>query len=385
MNLYGDYLDDPVYDDGYGHEDEENCWKIKDENDTQAELPGGVECEHKNTMQEGGMTVCTYCAKVLGESQLVASYSYNKTGHLMGKKHKKNNEGSIKMLGGKGSRRLKSSRKKDTISSDTLKLYEKRIEGIADVILGPGMDYESICVSAKYFYKIAWYYNIVFGYSADLVAGACLYLGIRVQKRPPAILLMDISHELKVDIWEVSAVFTRIARMCHIHGKDLNQTEPLDLLSRFAKELKFESEEVDKRITATSFKIFQKMKDDWLNLGRRVCGVCGACLFIAARIHKSPRSMREIIKVARISFSTLESRLAEFERTEASRLTAEEWEQGKHQQLNPHYPPAYVRNRIQEGTDLILAAQEKSTSIKRKAVNMTEDRPRKVQKTCGWG
>jgi len=385
MNHYGDFIDDPVYDDYYGHESEENSYyKIKDEDDNWGDLPGGVKCEHKDTIQEGGMTICTYCAKVLGESQLVSNHSYDASGHILGKRYKKGKKGvTVPMLGGKGSRRLKSSRKPgNTIGEDTLKLYEKRIERIADVIMRPGMNRESICESAKYFYKIAWYHNVVFGYSPDLVAGACLYLGIRVQKRPPAILLLDISHELKVNLFEVAAVFTRIARFCHICGKDLNQTEPLDFLQRFAKELKFESETIEKRIIATSMKIFQKMKHDWLSLGRTISGVCGACLFIAARIHKSERSRQDIVEVVKISLSTLESRLAEFEKTEASRLTAEDWEQDKQKQLNPHYPPCYIRNRMYEENKLMVDAKEETTSLKRKAMNTTEDRPRKLQKTC---
>lgn len=385
MSQYGDYIDDTVYDDYYGHDLEENSYyQIKDEDDNWGELPGTVKCEHKDTMQEGGMTVCTYCAKVLGESQLVSNRSYSTSGRILGKKHRKGKKGgSVQMLGGTGKRHLKSSQKLGTtISEDRLKRYEHRIERIADVILGSGMDHESICESAKYFYKIAWYHNIVYGYSADLVAGACLYLGIRVQKRPPAILLLDISHELKVDFFQVSAVFTRIARFCHISGKDLNQTDPLDLLRRWAKELKFESEPNEKRILATSVKIFQRMKHDWLSTGRTVSGICGACLFIAARIHKSQRSMQDIVKVVRTGLSTLESRLAEFERTEASRLTVEDWEQDKQKQLTPHYPPCYIRNRIWEKKQLVVAPKEETISLKRKAVNITEDKPRKLQKTC---
>jgi len=366
MDLYGDY-DDSVYDDDYGMQCENDDYRVKSEEDMSEE----VQCEHKDTMQEGGMTVCTYCAKVLGESQIVSITSFNQDGRLMGKKHNKRKRGSTKIIGGHGSRRLKSSRDINTIRPETIKLYERRIENIADVILDSGMDLQSICCSAKYFYKIARCCNIVYGYSTDLVAGACLYLGIRVQKRPPPILLLDISHELRVDVFDIAAVFMKIARMCHIHGKDLH----------------FGSKE-EKCILATSLKIFKKMRDDWLNVGRRTCGVCGACLFIAAKIHNRPRSMHDIIKVVRVGFSTLETRLNEFVRTKASRLTVEDWEHGKQNKLTPHYPPSFVRNRISEK---ILAAAEKNdpvkppdknTSLKRKAVNLTENRPSKIQKIC---
>ena len=55
-------------------------------------------------------------------------------------------------------------------------------------------------------------------------------------------------------------------------------------------------------------------------------GVCGAALFIAAHVHGFERSKRDVVSVVHICEATLRKRLTEFEKTDASGLTVEEFD-----------------------------------------------------------
>ena len=49
---------------------------------------------------------------------------------------------------------------------------------------------------------------------------------------------------------------------------------------------------------------------DWIHLGRSPMGVCGASLLIAARFHGFQRTRQDVLKVVKISDSTLKRRLS---------------------------------------------------------------------------
>jgi len=68
------------------------------------------------------------------------------------------------------------------------------------------------------------------------------------------------------------------------------------------------------------------MKRDWMQVGRRPAGICGAGLLIAARLHGFRRTQREIMQVVKIGDVTLRKRLMEFEDTPSGKLTPEEFE-----------------------------------------------------------
>eukprot|EP00656_Telonema_subtile_P028613 TRINITY_DN3114_c0_g3_i2.p1 TRINITY_DN3114_c0_g3~~TRINITY_DN3114_c0_g3_i2.p1 ORF type:complete len:418 (-),score=129.00 TRINITY_DN3114_c0_g3_i2:57-1310(-) len=69
------------------------------------------------------------------------------------------------------------------------------------------------------------------------------------------------------------------------------------------------------------------MKRDWMQTGRRPSGVCGAALFIAAKIHHFSRTIIDIIGVVRVGETTVKKRLAEFEDTQTSAITVAEFTQ----------------------------------------------------------
>ena len=88
------------------------------------------------------------------------------------------------------------------------------------------------------------------------------------------------------------------------------------------------------------------MKRDWIQTGRRPAGVCGASLFIAAKLHGFRRTPKEIIQVVRVCDVTLRKRLYEFEETASSMLTAEEFDTIDLDQEQD--PPAYTSSKLKE-------------------------------------
>lgn len=71
------------------------------------------------------------------------------------------------------------------------------------------------------------------------------------------------------------------------------------------------------------------MTRDWLTIGRKPTGLCGAAIFIAAKLHGLPRPTKQVIEVVRVCEETLRKRVDEFSKTRAAELT---W--SKFQELN---------------------------------------------------
>lgn len=76
----------------------------------------------------------------------------------------------------------------------------------------------------------------------------------------------------------------------------------------------------------TALRLVASMKRDWMQTGRSPAGICGAALFVAAAMHGLSRSQDEVVGVVHVGSSTLARRIAEFERTPISALTAQEFD-----------------------------------------------------------
>eukprot|EP00362_Geleiidae_sp_MMETSP1317_P002094 CAMPEP_0201282416 /NCGR_PEP_ID=MMETSP1317-20130820/5607_1 /ASSEMBLY_ACC=CAM_ASM_000770 /TAXON_ID=187299 /ORGANISM="Undescribed Undescribed, Strain Undescribed" /LENGTH=76 /DNA_ID=CAMNT_0047595017 /DNA_START=553 /DNA_END=783 /DNA_ORIENTATION=+ len=73
----------------------------------------------------------------------------------------------------------------------------------------------------------------------------------------------------------------------------------------------------------TALRILQRMKRDWMTIGRRPTGLCGAALYLSARIHGEEKTEEEIETTMPISKSTIHKRLLEFKISPAAALTME--------------------------------------------------------------
>ncbi|XKL63690.1 hypothetical protein PGB90_006054 [Kerria lacca] len=78
-------------------------------------------------------------------------------------------------------------------------------------------------------------------------------------------------------------------------------------------------------VCTTALRVLKRMKRDFLHCGRRPSGLCGSALIIAARFHKIPKKLKDIVNIVHIQEVTLRKRLMEFGDTPSSSLTTDEF------------------------------------------------------------
>lgn len=99
--------------------------------------------------------------------------------------------------------------------------------------------------------------------------------------------------------------------------------DPVIYITRFAALLDFGDETQKVALDAT--RLVNRMGRDWMQIGRRPSGICGACLLLAARMNNFRRSIEEVVQVVKIADVTLRKRLAEFKETASGSLTVSDF------------------------------------------------------------
>jgi transcription factor IIIB subunit 2 len=117
---------------------------------------------------------------------------------------------------------------------------------------------------------------------------------------------------------------------------------PEDLIYRFAMKLEFG--EKMSTVAETAIKLAQRMNLDWIDMGRRPSGVCGACLIVAARMHNFRRTVTEVVYIVKVTTATIQKRLDEFKLTPSSTLTVEEFLNDESRGA-PHDPPSFYEKQ----------------------------------------
>ena len=215
-------------------------------------------------------------------------------------------------------------------------------------------------------FKLAVQHNFIQGRRTRYVAAACMYVACRKSKTPH--LLLDLADALQVNLYMLGATLLKLVRVLHI---SLPIVDPSLYIHRFAAQLQLQPNQSlsaassashhkdvgrgtasTHMVAMTALRLVSRMKRDWLQVGRRPSGICGACLLIACRMHGYRRSHREILDVVRVCDATLRRRLLEFVSTPSSALTFVEFEQhnAADEGLEPtavkddgHNPPAFTR------------------------------------------
>ena len=132
-------------------------------------------------------------------------------------------------------------------------------------------------------------------------------------------LLIDFSDVLKTNLYELGSLYLKIIELLHM---TIPQIDPSLFIQRFCNRLKFGM--LTNKIAETSLKILQSMKRNWLHLGRRPSGLCGAAIMIASKCHNQNRSLTEIVDVVHVCDGTVKKRIIEFSGTPMSNITKEE-------------------------------------------------------------
>ncbi|ORY33138.1 hypothetical protein BCR39DRAFT_521422 [Naematelia encephala] len=158
------------------------------------------------------------------------------------------------------------------------------------------------------------------GRRTEYVVASCLYLMCRKEKREH--MLIDFSERLRVNVFELGTTYLKLRNILHIKAEE-TAVDPAIYLVRFASRLEFGEQYTT--VATDASRLVKRFQADWMTLGRRPAGVCGACLVIAARMSGFLRTPDEIAQVVKVSPTTVRRRLLEFANTTMATKTVAEW------------------------------------------------------------
>ncbi|KNC79611.1 hypothetical protein SARC_07999 [Sphaeroforma arctica JP610] len=197
----------------------------------------------------------------------------------------------------------------------TLANSRRVIQGIA---AGLNLKTDHVDMAQNY-YRLALSVKFTQGRPTRNVAASCLYLVCR--REETSHILLDFADVLRVNVYIVGAVFLKLCQALHI--ENLPIVDPCLYIHRYALKMEFGSK-ID-IVEETANRIIQRMKRDWIHLGRRPIGLCGAALLLAARMHNFSRTMKDVVDNVNVYNQTIQNRLEEFAKTESGGLSLEEF------------------------------------------------------------
>lgn len=190
------------------------------------------------------------------------------------------------------------------------------IKGIAKSIgeaLGIG---ETQINSAIRWYNLSMQFNFTRGRKTQVVLAACLYITCREEETPH--MLVDFAYILRVNVFKIGSVFLKLIRLLNI---SVPLVDPSLFVPRFCSKLQLPGQGVAK----TALRLIARMDRDWIVIGRKPAGICGAAILIASRIHGNERTVEEVAGVVKVCESTINKRLVEMKETPTANLSISEF------------------------------------------------------------
>lgn len=108
--------------------------------------------------------------------------------------------------------------------------------------------------------------------------------------------------------------------------------------------MKLDFKTATNKVAEDAVRMVQRMSLDWMVMGRRPSGVCGACLILAARMNNFRRTVTEVVYVVKVTTHTIQKRLEEFKLTPSSALTVEEFLNNEFLE-SAHDPPSFYEKQ----------------------------------------
>ncbi|KAI1420510.1 hypothetical protein F5Y12DRAFT_111854 [Xylaria sp. FL1777] len=198
---------------------------------------------------------------------------------------------------------------------------------------------ESAIESAIMIFKLVLNENWLQGRGMDKVVPVCLYAACRREDKCD-VMLIDFAELVHINVYELGHVFKDLSNIYSFQNNNVRSIIPEDLMMRFAEKLDFG--EFTNKIAADATRLCQRMGRDWMVMGRRPSGICGACLLMAARMWNFRRTVREIVYVVKVTTHTIEQRLDEFTVTESSNLSIENFLNQEFLESR-HDPPSFYK------------------------------------------
>ncbi|CAB89885.2 Transcription factor IIIB 60 kDa subunit [Schizosaccharomyces pombe] len=277
-----------------------------------------------------GNTYCTQCGVVVEQDAIVSEVTFGEAstgaavvqGSLVSndQTHARTFGGPYRNQGSVESRELTiaNGRRRISALAIALKLNERHIE------------------AAVRYFTLAINNNFIKGRRSQYVVASCLYIVCRISKTSH--MLIDFSDILQINVFKLGSTFLKL---CRVLRPNLPLLDPSLYISRFASLLEFGPE--THRVANDAIRLVARMNRDWMQIGRRPAGICGACLLIAARMNNFRRSVREVVHVVKVADITIQKRLDEFKLTESGDLSIADfrniWLEGQSD------PPSFTKNQ----------------------------------------
>ncbi|KAI1382967.1 uncharacterized protein F4822DRAFT_421722 [Hypoxylon trugodes] len=188
-------------------------------------------------------------------------------------------------------------------------------------------------------FKLVMEENWLQGRGMDKVAPVCLYTACRREDRCK-VMLIDFAELVHVNVYELGHIFKDLNSIYSFQNNNVRTIIPEDLIYRFCSKLDFG--DFTNKVAADATRLCQRMGRDWMVMGRRPSGICGACILMAARMWNFRRTVREVVYVVKVTTHTIEQRLDEFKVTESSELSIEDFLNQEFLESR-HDPPAFYK------------------------------------------
>jgi transcription factor IIIB 90 kDa subunit len=166
----------------------------------------------------------------------------------------------------------------------------------------------------------------------------------------------------QVNVFELGHTYLQLVQTLNLR---LPLVDPSHYISRFAALLEFGDE--THKVSTDAIRLVQRFDRDWMTKGRRPSGICGAALFLAARMNNFRRSVEEIVQVVKIADTTVKKRLEEFKGTSSAGLTVGDFRRVWLEEECD--PPAFAKGKEKE-------EEEKAGGTKKKAKKKKKKRKR---------
>ncbi|SCV67423.1 BQ2448_5034 [Microbotryum intermedium] len=264
----------------------------------------------KDTLLEvdGARTVCTRCGTVLEENAIVSEITFGETGGgaaiVQGSYVGADQTRARAPVGYRNAGGRQESREQTMING------RRRIQALAIALHIP----ERLADAGQRYFNLAVNLNFVQGRRTQYVVAACLYCACRMDKTSH--MLIDFSDMLEINVFVLGSTYLKLIKELQLQ---LPTVDPSLYITRFAALLEFGEE--TQKVAQDAVRLVARMGRDWMHIGRRPAGVCGACLLLAARMNNFRRSVAEVVQVVKIADTTLKKRLEEFRDTPSGALT----------------------------------------------------------------
>ncbi|KAI9726147.1 MAG: transcription factor TFIIIB subunit brf1 [Chrysothrix sp. TS-e1954] len=298
-------------------------------------------CAEPDIRESDNTKVCMNCATVIREANIVNDVTFGESnagapvvqgGFVgQGQRHAKTLGSAFKRMGGAEGKEAT----ENIGGSPGICRANRHV--IADFFFEIGRDElrkqssylglpEAIFESAFNVYKLASSNNFIQGRRIRHVAAVCLYVACRRDKTNIT-LLIDFAELLHVNVYKLGAVYQSLKNDLWLHEYEKSGVgavmQPEMLIERYAKKLEFGNAVY--KVAEDASKIMKRMGRDWMVTGRVPSGLCGACLVLAARMNNFRRSVREVVFVVKVADLTISKRMEEFQRTQSSKLSVQDF------------------------------------------------------------